>query len=303
LPDPAREFGRRQARLQTLAAGHPMGEYLSFVAALAGAQQQAIEDLPSLDLPDPAQLRANADRFGAPLPAIGWPRAPLWRASLRRMLERLAPDLGPETRDLVQRLGTESDAFYELQADRLLGGVTLGLDLAAAPLIGAALQVYWVRLVAQVAERFGQSIFDRPAPGSQCPCCGSRPTVSVVRIGGLESGYRYLHCALCSAQWHLVRIMCSHCQSTRGIHYQALDPVEATGSKMPRERAPIAAVRAECCDPCGHYLKILSMEKDPDLDPVADDLASVALDLLVSETGKTSAGINLMLLYGDPGDG
>jgi FdhE protein len=45
------------------------------------------------------------------------------------------------------------------------------------------------------------------------------------------------------------------------------------------------------------------MEKDPDLDPVADDLASIALDLLVSETGKTSAGINLMLLYGDPGDG
>ncbi|HEX4598387.1 MAG TPA: formate dehydrogenase accessory protein FdhE [Burkholderiaceae bacterium] len=307
LPQAAREFGQRQGRLQTLAAGHPMREYLSFVAALAGAQQQAIKDFPSLDLPDPAQLRANADRCGAPLPAIGWSRAPVWRAGLRRMLERLAPDLRPETRDLVQRLGAESDAFYELQADRLLGGVTLGLDLAAAPLIGAALQVYWVRLVAAAAERFGQSIFDRPAPGSQCPCCGSRPTVSVVRIGGLESGYRYLHCALCSAQWHLVRIMCSHCLGTKGIHYQSLDwiepAVEAAGQKMPRERAPIAAVRAECCDPCGHYLKILSMEKDPDLDPVADDLASIALDLLVSESGKTSAGINLMLLYGDPGDG
>jgi len=284
-----------------------MRDYLSFVAALAGAQQQAIKDLASLDLPDPAQLRANVDRFGAPLPAIGWPRDPGWRAGLRGMLERLEPGLTSETRDLVRRLAGESDAFYELQADRLLGAVTVGLDLAAAPLIGAALQVYWVRLVAEAAGRFGASIFDRPAQGSLCPCCGSRPTVSVVRIGGLESGYRYLHCALCSAQWHLVRIMCSHCLGTKGIHYQALDLVEsavqATGSKMPRQRAPIAAVRAECCDPCGHYLKILSMEKDPDLDPVADDLASVALDLLVSETGKTSAGINLMLLYGDPGDG
>jgi FdhE protein len=280
-----------------------MGEFLSFVARVAGAQQLAITEFPSLNLPDAAQLRANADRFGAPLPAIGWPRDPLWRAGLRRMLEPLGPDPKPQTRDLVQRLGAESDAFYELQADRLLGGVTLGLDLAAAPLIGAALQVYWVRLVAQAAERFGPAIFDRPAPGSQCPCCASRPTVSVVRIGGLESGYRYLHCALCSAQWHLVRILCSHCLSTKGIHYEALDPVEATGSKAPRERSPVAAVRAECCDTCGHYLKILSMEKDPDLDPVADDLASIALDLLVSETGKTSAGINLMLLYGDPGDG
>jgi FdhE protein len=284
-----------------------MRDYLSFVAALAGAQQQAIKDLASLDLPDPAQLRANVDRFGAPLPAIAWPRDPRWRAGLRGMLERLEPGLKSETRDLFRRLAGEPDAFYELQADRLLGAVTVGLDLAAAPLIGAALQVYWVRLVAEAAERFGRSIFDRPVPGSLCPCCGMRPTVSVVRIGGLESGYRYLHCALCSAQWHLVRIMCSHCLGTKGIHYQALDlvesAVEAAGSKMPRERAPIAAVRAECCDPCGHYLKILSMEKDPELDPVADDLASVALDLLVSEAGKTSAGINLMLLYGDPGDG
>jgi FdhE protein len=70
-----------------------------------------------------------------------------------------------------------------------------------------------------------------------------------------------------------------------------------------RERAPVTAVRAECCDQCGHYLKILSMEKDPDIDPIADDLATVALDLLLAESGRTSAGVNMMLLYGDPGDG
>jgi FdhE protein len=289
--------------LRALAVNHPMREYLSFVAALAGAQQHAINDFPPLDLPDPAQLRANADRFGAPLAAIGWPRDPRWRDVLRGMLERLAPQLEARPLEPVIRLLGESDEFYELQADRLLGGVTLGLDLAAAPLIGAALQVVWVRLVTEAAQRFGRSIFDRPAPGPLCPCCGTRPTVSVVRIGGLESGYRYLHCALCSAQWHLVRIMCSHCLGTKGIHYEALDLVGSPASKTPRERAPIAAMRAECCDPCGHYLKILSMEKDPDLDPVADDLASIALDLLVSDAGKASAGINLMLLYGDPGDG
>jgi FdhE protein len=62
-------------------------------------------------------------------------------------------------------------------------------------------------------------------------------------------------------------------------------------------------VKAECCDACGHYLKIFSMETAPEIEPVADDLASVALDLLVAETGKTPTGLNLMLLYGDPGDG
>jgi FdhE protein len=303
LPDAAREFAQRQARLRALAVDHPMREYLSFVAALAGAQHRAIDDFPPLKLPDLAQLRANADRFGAPLPAVGWPREAAWRLVLRHMLERLAPQLEARALEPANRLLGASDEFYELQADRLLGGVTLGLDLAAAPLIGAALQVYWVRLVTEAAERFGLSIFDRAAQGSMCPCCGTRPTVSVVRIGGVEGGYRYLHCALCSAQWHLVRVMCSHCLGTKGIHYEALDLVGSAASKTPRERAPIVAVRAECCDPCGHYLKILSMEKDPDLDPVADDLASIALDLLVSEAGKASAGINLMLLYGDPGDG
>jgi FdhE protein len=276
-----------------------MREYLLFVASIAAAQQQAIDALPPLDLPDQAHLLANVDRSGVPLPAQDWLRGPQWRAALRAMLATLTPQLQSAARGPIGRLAAESDAFYESQADRLLRAITVGLDLAAAPLIGAALQVYWVRLVTETANRFGSSIFDRTAPEPVCPCCGTRPTAGIVRIGGMEAGYRYLHCALCSAQWHLVRIKCSHCLSTKGIHYESLDVAEAG----PTRAAPVAAVRAECCDECGHYLKILSMEKDPELDPVADDLATVALDLLLSEAGRTSGGINLMLLYGDPGDG
>jgi FdhE protein len=59
------------------------------------------------------------------------------------------------------------------------------------------------------------------------------------------------------------------------------------------------AVQAETCDDCGHYLKIVHMAKDTQVDPVADDLASIALDLLVAETGKQRHGVNLMLLFGD----
>jgi len=179
----------------------------------------------------------------------------------------------------------------------------LGLDLGAAPLVGAALQVYWMRLVAATAARFGAAALGHPGSRATCPCCGSRPTAGVVRIGGAEDAYRYLHCALCGSQWHLVRITCSHCLGTKGIHYQALDAAEAAAPRVARDRAPVAAVRAECCDECGHYLKIMSMEKVHDIEPVADDLATIALDLLVAESGRTSAGVNLMLLYGDPGDG
>jgi FdhE protein len=302
-PDPAREFAQREARLQRLATGHPMRDYLLLVAAIARAQQRVATQLSAPQPPDPPQLAANVDRTGAALPAVGSARGPQWHQALREILSCLAPELHAAAGDSVQRLLGAADTWCDAQADRLLAGITMGLDLAAAPLIGAALQVYWVRLVAETAARFGTSVFERRAPAATCPCCGSRPTASVVRIGGAEHGYRYLHCALCSAQWHLVRIKCSHCLGTKGIHYQALDAVDTAEAAAARNRSPAVAVRAECCDQCGHYLKILSMEKDPDLEPVADDLATVALDLLVSETGSSLAGVNLMLLYGDPGSG
>ena len=67
-----------------------------------------------------------------------------------------------------------------------------------------------------------------------------------------------------------------------------------------RLRAAGAAVQAETCDECHHYLKIVHSDRDPFVDPVADDLASLTLDLLVSETGMVRHGVNLMLLFGEP---
>ena len=57
-------------------------------------------------------------------------------------------------------------------------------------------------------------------------------------------------------------------------------------------------MRAETCDDCHSYLKIVYQEKAPDADPVADDLATLALDILVDETGYTRAGPNLLLVPG-----
>ena len=62
-------------------------------------------------------------------------------------------------------------------------------------------------------------------------------------------------------------------------------------------------MRAECCDDCGHYLKVVQMDKDPHAEPVADDLAGPTLDLLVLQSGKQRHGVKLMRLFGalDPG--
>jgi FdhE protein len=304
LPEAAGVFADRELRLRERAAGHPMRDYLLFMAELARAQHETLGTFPAVVLPDADALDAASRAGVAPL-AADWPRDPAWRGQFRVLLDRLLPRLdGSPAQATVRALRAIDDERLEQQADRLLHGVMLGLDLAAAPLVAAALQVYWTHLVlatqaARGADRLAP--FGRTDDHRRCPCCASAPTASVSRVGADASGYRYLHCSLCSTQWHLVRIKCSHCDSTKGIQYQSLEAADA-----PAEAASAAArratVQAETCDECGHYLKIVHMERDLHVEPVADDLASVTLDLLVSEAGYQRHGVNLLLLYGDGGD-
>lgn len=306
LPDRPAAFAEREMRLRQRAASHGMREFLLFAAELARAQQQVLSDHPVVPLPEPAALEA-ASRLGAPpLPATLWPRDPAWRVGLGRLLDLLLPRLiGSPAAASVRKLSGADGAWIEQQADRLLNGVMLGLDMAAAPLIAAGLQTYWTHLVLATQEREGSARlapFGRVDDPLNCPCCASSPVASVSRIGAAETGFRYLHCSLCSAQWHMVRIKCSHCQSTKGIHYQSLQHVDAVpdddDTSPVTGKAPRQAVEAETCDECGHYLKIVHMERDAHVEPVADDLATVTLDLLVAEAGFQRHGVNLMLLFG-----
>ena len=80
----------------------------------------------------------------------------------------------------------------------------------------------------------------------------------------------------------MVRITCTQCQATADIAYQSIEG----GSE---------AVRAESCGTCHTYRKILYQEKDPGVEPVADDLASLTLDLLMSEAGYHRGSGNPLL--------
>lgn len=298
---PLREtvYAEREMRLRQRAAGHAMGDYLLLMADLAHAQHELLQAYPEVPLPDADALRA-AVRFGRPaLPAEDWPRDPRWRDGLHRMLDALHAKL-PEgvARSSVAHLRTLAPPELERQADRLLRGIMLDLDLASAPFIGAALQAYWAHMV--LASAAGHGIerlapFGRIADATRCPCCGFLPVASVVRIDASAGGLRYLQCALCATQWHMVRIKCSHCEGTKGIHYQSLEPRDGDGD--PRSGA---AVEAETCDTCGSYLKIVRQNRDPQVEAMADDLASLTLDLLVSEAGFRRHGTSLLLLFGEP---
>ena len=294
-------FRDRALRLRQLAAGHAMRDFLIFVADVADAQHQVVNAHRSVTLPSQDFL-GEAARQGEP--ALVFPRWALhdeWQQDLHDLLAQLLPHAQAATRSVIEGLQAQKAEHLQQQAERLLSGIMLGLDMASAPLIGAALQVYWTRLVQRTQQAFPDLAFGPIDHAGVCPCCGSEPVASVARIGSDDAGARYLHCGLCQTEWHMVRIKCSHCESTQDITYQELEAAEDADPAT--LVVPKGAVRAECCGECGHYLKIVDMAKDAHVDPVADDLATVALDLLVSDTGLQRHGVNFMLLWGEPDDG
>jgi FdhE protein len=114
---------------------------------------------------------------------------------------------------------------------------------------------------------------------------------SVLRIGGAEGGLRYLHCGLCASEWHVVRAKCSLCDNSRGIAYLSIEGPDGK---------PRRGIEAETCPECRAYLKLCRMDQDREVDPWADDLATLALDLLVDREGFERAGFNLLMLQGGP---
>lgn len=295
LPKPGSVFADRALRLRQVAAGHAMRDYLMLLAVVAEAQHELLQHHPQVALPDAVQIEAARSSNKPLLATDQWPRDSAWREQLHLLLAQVLdklPEDSPARAGVQAALDMPEDTL-EQQAERLLAGITLGLDMAAAPLIAAGLQLYWTHLAAATAVK-DPGAWHMPFEPNRCPCCGSLPAASITRIRGKLEGQRYLVCSLCSAQWHFMRIKCTHCNSLEGIHFRSLQPKEQEelGDKR-------AIIEAETCDKCQHYLKTMHMDLDPQLEPMADDLASLTLDLLVSDAGYVRYGNNLLLLFGD----
>jgi len=279
LPDRSRLFAARAERFRELSRGHALEGYLKLLAVLAAAQHSALQRL-DVPLPDVA-LRSAARAHGMPVvPALGGPRPVGWRGVLEELRTAVGGTAGfpPAVAAACDRLAALDPRELEANADRLLAGDLEVSDPAAAPIVMGALQVYWVSF----AGRLTPDDIGLPESKGVCPVCGTLPVASVVRTGAPYAGYRYLHCGLCATEWHRVRVECTQCGATRGIAYHSIEG----GS---------AAIRAESCDSCHSYRKIFYQEHDPGVDPVADDLASVTLDLLLAEAGFHRASSNPLL--------
>jgi len=290
LPDRESVFARRAARLRKLAAGSALGDYLQFLAALVDAQHAALAHL-SVPTPTSAHLERSGEHGMPPIHAAAWPRAPQWRGTLEFLCAALAAqtDFPAGVRDSISKIRGATPAWIEAQATSILEARNDAIDIPVAPLIMAALQVHWIALAAHFVAAKVKAL---DVPGV-CPLCGTLPVASMVCAQSPYQGYRYLHCALCATEWHMVRVLCSHCgASGKNIAYYSLEG-NAANKGSSEEGGP--AVRAETCEQCHGYRKILYQEKDTGVEPVADDVASVALDLLLGEEGYHRASGNPLL--------
>jgi len=290
LPDREFMFARRAARLRTLAVGSALGDYLQFLAVLVDAQHAALAHL-TVPLPTAAQIERSGEHGMPPIHAATWPRAPQWRETLEFLCSALAAQtvFPAGVSDSIAAIRRADPAWIEAQATSILEARNGAIDISVATVIMAALQVHWVALASQFAADQVKAL---DVPGV-CPLCGTLPVASLVCAHSPYQGYRYLHCALCATEWHMVRVLCSQCgASGKDIAYYSLEGNAA--GKSPSEEGG-AAARAETCEQCHGYRKILYQEKDTGVEPVADDVASVALDLLLAEEGYHRASGNPLL--------
>lgn len=286
LPERGSIFSMRAARLRQLASDSPVADYLLLMAHLVDAQHRALQDCAAPGVSEDRLSLAQAHGM-PPLQAVGWPRDPMWRGILARLVDDVSRTAGVpaeavEVCTALRRAIDQDPESLEDLAEAVLAEQDQGVDGAAAPFVMAALQVYWTDL----ASRFDAKQLPVVSPFGVCPVCASLPVASVVRVGGQFEGYRYLCCSLCATQWHMVRVKCTHCEDVESVAYQAIDG-----------RAP--AIKAETCDHCHTYRKIFYQDKDLHVEPVADDLASLMLDVLVGEAGYSRASGNPLLWHGN----
>jgi FdhE protein len=290
LPARAEVFAKRASRLRLLSeserAGHgrAIRDYLRLMAVVADAQQSAIASVTTEYL-SPEGIRRAHRLHMPPLEAVGLRREAPWRDILTEICGAVgrSSDIPADVRDLCARLRHASAAALETQADALLAVRMDEVDVAAAPFVMGALQVYWAHMTGGLCAA---DVHQLEVPGI-CPVCGSLPVASVVRVDKASQGYRYLHCVLCATEWHMVRVTCTRCQATKDLSYHSIEH----GSE---------AIRAESCSNCRCYRKIFYQEKDASVEPVADDLASLALDLLMTAEDYHRASGNPLLWLKQP---
>jgi FdhE protein len=280
LPDPAGVFSARAARFEELAEGHQLAPYLRFLSGLSSVQMELAAALPpAAPLPAGQVERARAGGM-PPLDRKLLERSPELRDTIARFLEAVAgipmPAPAAEGLEALRRAlpGTLDEMIGNVLAD--------AIPIDALPphlFLSAAVQVHAARLAATLEA--GRLV---PVETGICPVCGGPPASSLVSGRAGAENSRYACCAFCGTLWNEVRIKCLACGSTKGVGYKSA------------EGEADAVIKAETCDSCRSWVKILYHNRNPSLDGIADDVGSLGLDLLMQGTEYRRAGFDPFLI-------
>jgi FdhE protein len=119
-------------------------------------------------------------------------------------------------------------------------------------------------------------------PPSPCPHDGP-PVVSLLREAG-HGARRWYVCGVCLAETPAPRLGCVACG-------------EASVDRLPNYRSEATEpARIDACDTCHGYVKTIDFTRDGAACPIADDIASVSLDLWAREHGYHRVRPNLLRL-------
>ncbi|MGR3807182.1 Tat proofreading chaperone FdhE [Pasteurella testudinis DSM 23072] len=276
--NPKNLYQRRAARLRKLSENHPLQNYLRFCANIADAQLALLQNAPIAADDRLSAVKDNADLLSRqPLHWKNWQRDPIWIDLLQQLLQQIKPHANDTILATIEWLEKASNNELNDLADQLLRDNCLPNQSDKAIFLWAALSLYWTQLVQQIPHHAKTELGENR---QFCPVCSSAPVASMIHIGEAQ-GTRYLHCSLCESEWHMVRVKCSNCEQGGKLNYWTLDSDNA--------------VKSESCDDCHSYLKALYQDKNPDVEAVADDLASLFLDDEMEKMGYAKSAVNPFL--------
>lgn len=282
---PKNLFALRAQRLELLAEGNPLADYLRLLAGLCQVQQGLLDQPPAAAPSDTERQRLCVEHGLPPLAADSLVREGHWLAYLQALLQRYPASRGAVA-DAVAVLQRAADEQRKLWAIALLTGQYSLVPAALVPFLGAALQAawsHWLLSLQGVELKAADSL-------CQCPACGSPAMAGVIRHRGKYNGLRYLVCSLCACEWHVVRVKCVYCEQSKDLKYFSFEDDRHTSAKAP--------LQAECCPGCNAYLKHIYLENDADAEALSADLASLALDMRLDQEGFQRLAPNLLLAPG-----
>lgn len=275
--NPKNLYARRAKRLRQLAENNPFGDYLEFVANIVEVQLDLLQNQPIANMSKDLTAYLEANQGIKPLDAKHFKRSDEWQKLLLAFIEKFKPYASDTVLVALEWLEKASSSELETLADHLLNERYEEVGADKAVFLWAVLSLYWVQLTQQLPRNTRAEGEERHT----CPVCNSAPVASVIHFGEAQ-GLRYLHCSLCESEWNMVRAKCSNCEQTGKLDYWSLDSMDA-------------AVKAESCGDCESYLKVMYQDKDPHVEPIADDLGTLFLDAEMEQKGLARSAINPFL--------